>query len=71
MTDPTELKKQQYQRLTEIFHVARQRYLDDGGDPRRAGGGLNGKDYLTEEEKQEIRYLGDRVFGSVPSQVNS
>lgn len=68
MTNSTELKKQQYQRLTEIFDTARQRYLDDGGDPDQSSGSLHGNDYLTEEEKQEIRYLGDQVFGSVPSQ---
>lgn len=68
MTDSTELKKQQYQRLNEIFAIARQRYLDDGGDPQQSSGSHKGKDYLTEEEKQEIRYLGDLVFGSVPLQ---
>lgn len=68
MTDFTEIKKQQYQRLTEIFDIARQRYLDQGGDPHRSSGSLYGNDYLTDEEKQEIRYLGDQVFGPVPSQ---
>lgn len=68
MTDPTELKKKQYQRLTEIFDMARQRYLDAGGDPNQSSGSLHGGDYLTKEEKQEIRYLGDQVFGSVSSQ---
>jgi hypothetical protein len=66
MTDSPELKKQQYQRLNEIFATARQRYLDDGGDPQQSSGSHKGKDYLTEQEKQEIRYLGDRVFGPVP-----
>jgi hypothetical protein len=68
MTDSIELKKQQYQRLTEILDIARQRYLDDGGDPNRSSGSLHGDDYLTDEEKQEIRHLGDQVFGPVPSQ---
>lgn len=68
MTNPAELKKQHYQRLTEIFDIARQRYLDDGGDPHQSSGSLHGDDYLTDEEKQEIRYLGNRVFGSMPSQ---
>lgn len=67
MTDSTELKKQQYQRLTEILDIARQRYLDDGGDPHQSSGSLHGNDYLTDEEKQEIRYLGNQVFGSVPN----
>ncbi|MBW4623117.1 MAG: hypothetical protein KME17_27635 [Cyanosarcina radialis HA8281-LM2] len=71
MTDSTELKKQQYQRLNEIFAIARQRYLDDGGDPQQSSGSHKGKDYLTEQEKQEIRYLGDRVFGPVPPESRS
>lgn len=71
MTDTPDPKKQQYRRLVEIFNTARQRYLDDGGDPHKAGGGLSGKDYLTEEEKKEIRYLGDQVFGSNSSQDNT
>lgn len=66
MTEPNELKRQQYQRLTEIFDIARQRYLDAGGHPRRSPGSLHGNDYLTDEEKQEIRYLGDQVFGTYP-----
>lgn len=71
MTEPSELKRQQYQRLTEIFDIARQRYLDDGGDPRRSPGSLHGKDYLTDEEKQEIRYLGNQVFGTYPTKDNA
>ena len=51
MTNSTKLKKQQYQRLNEIFAIARQRYLDDGGDPQQSSGSHKGKDYLTEEEK--------------------
>ena len=61
MTDSTE-KKQQYQRLNQIFTIARQRYLDDGGDPQQSSGSHKGNDYLTDEEKQEIRHLGHQVF---------
>ena len=61
MTDSTE-KKQQYQRLNQIFTTARQRYLDDGGDPQQSSGSHKGNDYLTDEEKQEIRNLGNQVF---------
>jgi hypothetical protein len=68
MANSTELKKQQYQKLIRIFDAARQRYLDDGGAPNKSSGSLHGNDYLTEEEKQEIRYLGHQVFGSLPSQ---
>lgn len=54
--------KQQYQRLVAIFDMARQRYLDDGGDPNKSSGSLHGNDYLTEEEKKEIRSLTEQVF---------
>ena len=60
MTDSTE-KKQQYQRLNQIT-IARSRYLGDGGDLQQSSGSHKGKDYLTEEEKKEIRNLGNQVF---------
>ena len=66
MTNGIELKKKQYQRLTELLDLARQRYLDGGGDPNQSSGSLHGRDYLSEAEKQELRDLGDRVFGPVP-----
>ena len=62
MREPTELEKKQYQRLQEIFAIARNRYLRAGGNPKRAGGILNGQDYLSLEEKQEIIKLGKQVF---------
>jgi hypothetical protein len=62
MREPTELESQQYQRLREIFATARQRYLDAGGDLHRSAGSLNGQDFLTDEEKQEISNLGRQVF---------
>lgn len=59
MREPTELEKQQYQKLTEIFALARQRYLEAGGDPRRAADNR----YLTNKEKKEAFDLGEQVFG--------
>jgi hypothetical protein len=69
MTNPQDTKKQQYHRLQEIFNLARQRYLEDGGDPHHSGGGITGKDYLTDAEKQEIRSLGNQVFGETSSLI--
>ncbi len=69
MNNPQNNKKQQYQRLQEIFNLARQRYLDDGGDPHHSGGGVSGKDYLTDAEKEEIRSLGNQVFGETNSLI--
>jgi hypothetical protein len=63
MREPTELEKQQYQRLIELSDMARQRYLNAGGDPRRSAGSLHGNDYLTDEERKEFLQLGRQVFG--------
>jgi hypothetical protein len=63
MREPTELEKQQYKRLTELLSLARQRYLDSGGDPRHPPSGQNGDDYLTDEERQEAIMLGRKIFG--------
>ncbi|MEH1907048.1 MAG: hypothetical protein V7L05_32400 [Nostoc sp.] len=58
MKKPTALLKQKYQRLREIFALARQRYLEAGGDPRRP----TDNRYLTNEEKQEAFEIGVQVF---------
>lgn len=60
---PTELQKQQYERIGEIAAIGRQRYLVAGGDPRRCPSGRHGDDYLTDEERQEILALARKVFG--------
>jgi hypothetical protein len=52
MPDSTDNKKQHYQRLIEIFDAARQRYLDNGGDPNKSSGSLRGNDGLTQAEKK-------------------
>lgn len=58
MKEPTELEKQQYQRLREIFALDRERYLEAGGDLHRAADNR----YLTDEEKKEAFELGGQVF---------
>lgn len=60
---PTELQKQQYERIGEIGALGRQRYLDAGGDPRRCPSGRHGDDYLTDEERQEALMLGRKLAG--------
>lgn len=62
MRETTEIEKQQYQRLKEIFTIGRQRYLKAGGDPRLSAGSLNQQDYLTDAEKKEVIELGRQVF---------
>lgn len=70
MTQPTDLKQQQYRRLTEIFDIARQRYLEAGGDPTRSSGSLYGDEFLTDEEKAEIRALGKQLFSQTKHNSN-
>lgn len=63
MREPTELEKKQYARLQELTTIARQRYLDAGGNPKRCPSGLKGDDYLTDEERKEVRELERQIFG--------
>lgn len=58
MREPTQLEKQQYQRMIELSDIVRQRYLDAGGNPRRSAD----EKYMTAEEKQEFFKLGRLVF---------
>lgn len=53
------MEKQWYQRMIELSDLARERYLDAGGDPRRAADDK----YMTDEEKKEYFELGRLVFG--------
>ncbi len=58
MTQPDPNKQQQLKRFRELFKISRQRYLEAGGDPRRAAD----ESYLTDEEKQEAKSLGEQIF---------
>jgi hypothetical protein len=59
MRDPTQLEQQQYQRMVELSHLARQRYLAAGGNPHRAAD----ESLLSPEEKAEFLTLGRQLFG--------
>jgi hypothetical protein len=63
MKQLTRLQQQQYQRMIELSTLARQRYLEAGGEPRRASGSLHGNSYMTAEEKQEFLALGRQLSG--------
>jgi hypothetical protein len=65
MREPTEIERQQYDRIGEIAARGRQRYLEAGGDPKRSPSGYKGDDYLTDEERQEILQLSRQVFGVI------
>lgn len=58
MTKTKHIKKQQADRMGELAAIARQRYLEAGGDPLRSAN----ENYLTEEERQEYLQLGRQVF---------
>ncbi|MHC5772919.1 hypothetical protein [Nostoc sp.] len=62
MTRSNTIKQQRSQRILELFAIARQRYLDAGGNPRRTPTGLKGDDYMTDEERQEALVLGRQIF---------
>jgi hypothetical protein len=59
MTPTDNIKLQQSQRMGELGKIARQRYLEAGGDPYR---GADGNQWLTEEERQEYLRLARQVF---------
>ncbi len=64
MSDLTELRKQQYQRMIELSELAIQRRLEleATGDTRRRSG-RKGDDYLTEEERKEYFELVRQLSG--------
>jgi len=62
MTQNNQMKQQQAHRMLELFAIARQRYLDAGGDPLRTPSGRIGDDYMTLPERQEALELGRQVF---------
>lgn len=71
MKQLTELQKKQEARLQELINIARQRYLDAGGNPQRCPSGRKNDDYMTDQEREEamvlmrksagIRIIGDEV----------
>lgn len=63
MNDTLELRKQQYERFKELFAIARRRYLEAGGDPRRSSGSLHRNGHLTKEEQKELFALGAQLSG--------
>ncbi|AFY76109.1 hypothetical protein Ple7327_0677 [Pleurocapsa sp. PCC 7327] len=59
MTEINPIKQQQSLRIGELAKIARQRYLESGGDPHRSA---NGNQWLNNEEKQEYLALARQVF---------
>jgi hypothetical protein len=62
MTKPHDIIREQDRRLGELMAIARQRFLDAGGDPRHPPSGLKGDDYMTEAEKKEALAIARSLF---------
>lgn len=62
MTQPNSLKQQQAHRMLELLAIARQRYLEAGGDPLTIPSGRKDDDYMTDQERQEALALGRQIF---------
>lgn len=62
MTKPHDIRRQQDQRLGELMAIARQRFLDAGGDPRHPPSGLKGDDYMTDAEREEALTIARSLF---------
>lgn len=58
MTKTEQIRKQQADRMGELAAIARQRYLDAGGDPLRSAN----EKYMSESERQEYLSLARQVF---------
>lgn len=59
-----ELTQQQAEaRVQERISIARERYLEAGGDPKRFPSGRQGDDYFTDEERKEAMMLMRRSAG--------
>ena len=67
MREATELQRQQYKRFTEILEVGKQRFVEATGNRQGYRGGIKGKDYLTDEERQEASLLMQQLF-VIPSE---
>ncbi|WP_449420844.1 hypothetical protein [Phormidium nigroviride] len=62
MMNQNQIRKEQDRRLGELMAIARQRFLDAGGDPRRLPSGLKGDDYMTDAEREEALTIARSLF---------
>lgn len=62
MTKPHDIRRQQDRRLGELMAIARQRFLDAGGDPQHPPSGLKGDDYMTDAEREEALTIARSLF---------
>jgi hypothetical protein len=62
MKKPNQQQQQQYQRFTEIFDLGQQRYFKAVGNVKGYRAGVRGQDYLTDEERNEVKALLRQIF---------
>lgn len=63
MNNWTEEQKQKFARFQEILANGKQRYIEATGNQRGYQGGFKGKDYLSDEERQEAAQIIRQMFG--------
>ena len=61
-SSPHDIIREQDRRLGELMAIARQRFLDAGGDPRHPPSGIKGDDYMTDAERQEALTIARSLF---------
>lgn len=63
MENWTKEQKQKYARFQEILETGKRRYVEATGNDRGYQAGFKGKDYLTDEERQEAAKIMREMFG--------
>ncbi|MCA2619828.1 MULTISPECIES: hypothetical protein [unclassified Microcystis] len=58
MTNAEQLRQQKARRLQQLSRLARERYLESGGDPSRSAN----EQQLTKAEQEEFQNLLSQVF---------
>jgi hypothetical protein len=69
MNQPNEIQKQQHQRFTEIFNQGKQRYIQAVGNSKGYLSDVKGKDYLSDEEREEAKQLLKQMFQAPTAQL--
>ncbi|MFM6061385.1 MAG: hypothetical protein ACKPAE_02730 [Microcystis panniformis] len=62
INQPNEIQRQQHQRFTEIFNQGKQRYIQAVGNSKSYLSSVKGKDYLSDEEREEAKQLLKQIF---------
>lgn len=63
MENWTEEQRQRFAKFQAILAAGKQRFVEAGGNPKQYRAGFKGKDYLTDEERQEAVQIMRQMFG--------